>query len=204
MKAKGSIIAALCLILNVGYLVAQTTPAFSVKHLGIGMHIEQFRVSEVGNMYTAPVNKILLSWNPDQAFKVEPEFGFISGKNKADDLKNSGMYLGLGLFGMTQRNRLNIYGGARLEAATIKWEDKVYTGSGPYTIQKTKAQRYSLSPVVGGEYFLADNFTFGGEVGLKFMAYKTVVTPSSSYNNEDDQTALTTETGLFVRFYFGK
>ena len=204
MNAKWSILVVVIVILNVGGLRAQSNTAVEVKHFGIGMHIEQFRVSDLGDMYTTPVNKILFSWNPCNSFKVEPEFGFVSSKNKADDLKNSGVFYGLGLMGMIQRNRLNIYGGARVEGAVLKWEEKIYTGGGTYAKMTTNAKRLSLSPVFGGEYFLSDNFSFGGELGVRIMAYKSAGSPNSTYNNDEDQTAMTTETGLFVRFYFGK
>jgi hypothetical protein len=57
-----------------------------------------------------------------------------------------------------------------------------------------------MGPAIGCEYFIAENFTFGGEVAIKYARLKTTETPNSSYN--DKSYYYNTDAGLFVRFYF--
>jgi hypothetical protein len=94
-------------------LFGQTTATgtSAIKSFGIGLHVEQFKYKDISDFNSAPVNKIIFTFNPTSSFRIEPEFGFKSSKDASTDLKRNSINVGLGLFKMVQRNKLNIYGG---------------------------------------------------------------------------------------------
>lgn len=202
MKISKLIILGAIFCFSCSQLFSQTESSSIIKPFGIGLHIEQFKLNDIGDLYNSPANKIIFTISPNHSFRLEPEFGFTTGKNKSTDLKNSSIYLGLGAFGMIQRNKLNIYSGLRFEYAVIKWENG-YTYNGSTTISTSnKTNRLTIGPVIGCEYYLGDNFTFGGEVGLKYASLKTTEDPNPSNYNDEKSNYFTTDTGLLIRFYF--
>jgi hypothetical protein len=180
-------------------LFSQTESSSLIKTFGIGLHIEQFKLSDVGDLNIAPANKIIFAISPSHSFRLEPEFGFKFGKNKTSDIKNSSIYLGMGALGMIQRNKLNIYGGLRFEYAIIK-DGNSYTYNGTTTTSTTN--RVTIGPAMGCEYYLGDNFAFGGEIALKYASLKTSIDPNPANTKEQESNYFTTDTGLFIRFYF--
>jgi hypothetical protein len=185
-------------------LFGQTAASTSaIKSFGIGLHVEQFKYNDVSDFNSAPANKIVLTFNPSSSFRIEPEVGFRSGKNTTSNLKNSSINLGLGLFSMSLHNKLNFYYGLRLEYANIQYEDhdSEFSGYGTKTISHA-TNRFSIGPAIGCEYFLGDNFTFGGEVAIKYASLETTESPKASNYKAVDSNYFTTDAGLFVRFYF--
>jgi len=180
----------------------ESSPSSIIKPFGIGLHIEQFKLNDINDLYNAPANKIIFTISPTHSLRLEPEFGFMTTKNKTTDLKNNSIYMGLGAFAMIQRNKLNVYGGLRFEYAVIKWENG-YTYNGSTTITTSnKTNRFIIGPVIGCEYYLGDNFTFGGEVGLKYASLKTTEDPNPANKKDEKSNYFTTDTGLLIRFYF--
>ena len=201
MKISRLIILGAIFCFNCSQLFSQTESSSLIKPFGIGLHIEQFKLNDIGDLNSSPANKIIFTISPNNSLRLEPEFGFKTGKNKTSDLKNSSIYMGLGALGMIQRNKLNIYGGLRFEYAIIKWDDGyVYNGTSTKTSQKTN--RLTIGPVIGCEYYLGDNFAFGGEVALKYATLKTTKDPKSTNYKDQESNYFTTDTGLFIRFYF--
>ena len=151
----------------------------------------------------APANKIIFTISPSNVFRIEPEIGYRGGKNKNSDLKYSSLYFGFGAFGMFQRNKLNIHYGVRVEYAILKWEDNISTGFGSSQVEYTD-NRILAGPALGCEYYLGENFAFGGELALKYGLLKSTIDPKPTGYKDGESTYFTTDTGLFIRFYFGK
>lgn len=182
---------------------SSTEAATYIRPFGIGLHLEQFKMHDLGGgAENIGSNKIVFTFNPSRSFRIEPEFGYNRDKHSsgATDFKNNNMNMGLGVFGMTQRNRLNIYGGARFEY-NIQTEKQIYSSR---TTTNT-VNIFTLGPALGCEYYLSDQVALGGEFAVKFATlsngYK-VDGQDSENSDEDDKKLMWTDTGLFLRFYF--
>jgi len=170
-----------------------------IRTFGVGIHLEQFKIHDIGGYYeNFPSNKIIFTINPSHSFRLEPEFGFISSKRTSGstDHKNSSVNMGLGTFGMKQFNRLNMYYGARFEYNILTSKQSYQT-----TDDTDKANFFILGPAIGCEYFVAKQITLGGEFGVK---YGTISSDEDGNQPAQDEkeTSLWTDTGLFLRFYF--
>ena len=201
MKMIRFILVGTVLLLNFGFLMGQTESGPLIKPFGIGLHIEQFKLSDIGDLNLAPANKLEFIISPTNSFRLEPEVGVKFGKDKTNNLKNSSVYLGLGAFGMIQRSKLNIYLGLRLEYAMLKWDDTYYSGYTNTNVQY-KTNRFTIGPALGCEYYLGENFSFGGELALKYATMKTTIDPKPTGYKDGEGNYFTTDTGLFIRFYF--
>lgn len=170
-----------------------------IRTFGVGIHLEQFKIHDTGGYFeNIPANKIVFTINPSRSFRLEPEFGFNTNKRTMGDTerKNNNWNMGLGTFGMTQFNRLNVYYGARF-AYDIQTSKEMYANGN----ETTKVNFFTLGPAIGCEYFLANQVALGGEFGIK---YGTISTDEedSQFPDDEDENSLWTDTGLFLRFYF--
>ena len=164
---------------------------------GFGIHMEQFKLNDImGNANTIPANKLIFTINVENVLRIEPELGFNYVKNKEDETEDLGLFFGLGVFGMNQKGRTNIYGGLRFEYGNIKYQYSNWIGGGTVT---DKTDRISVGPVCGAEYMFGTHFSIGGEFGVYYIGYKT----------KDGLTKLTAKefyitlsSGLLMRFYF--
>jgi hypothetical protein len=172
---------------------------FNVRKFGIGLHIEQFKLTDITtNIYSTPPNRIVLTITPFSFIRIEPEIGFNRVKNKDYmELIDKNFVFGIGGYGMIQRGRTNIYGGIKFDLCKISDE---YIETYPFSVEKATTDRLAIGPVVGSEYFFGNHFSFGGEVGIKMIKLKTENAQYSGDNGEMNY--LTTDTGLFIRFYF--
>ncbi len=180
-------------------LFSQTESNSLIKTFGIGLHLEQFKWNDVEELQASPANKIILAIAPVKSIRLEPEFGFRIGHDKTDEVKNKSTYFGLGTLGMIQRSKLNLYAGIRFEYARIKEEGSLAYDGSDFT---ARTNRYTIGPALGCEYFLGENFTFGGELGLRYSTLKTIAEYYSIENKTQENNYFGTETGLFIRFYF--
>jgi len=196
MKIKAFALAAI-VCCNLTIIKAQTEAELSIKPFGVGLHLEQFKLNDISDLTTAPVNKIIVTINPSHKFRIESEIGFRSGKDGETDLKSSSTSFGVGLFGMTQRNKLNIYGGMRIEYGIISEEINGYQAK-----ITDKLKRLMIGPALGGEYFFGDNFSLAGEVSLLYVKLNESIDPNVYSDPESNGNYTSTSTGLFLRFYF--
>jgi len=200
MKTYKHILSATLMCFHFHLLFSQADSSSLIRLFGIGLHAEQFKVSEKGDVITAPANKIVLAISPARSFRLEPEFGYTRTKDKINDLKTSGVYMGLGAFGMFQFKKTNTYVGLRSEYASIE-SDQIWMIDSSHVAHHTK--RLTWMPTVGCEYYLGLNLAVGGEFGLKYTSLETIQTPSSTLLNYAQRNSfLTTDTGLFLRFFF--
>ena len=195
MKNFKLILLGAILCFNFSTLFSQTESKSLIKPFGIGLHIEQFKINDILDLQNTPANKIVLSISPSKSFRLEPELGLRFAKSQANSASASSVSLGLGAFGMFQRNKLNLYAGVRLEYATMK-------STSTYSTATNLSNRIMAGPALGAEYYLGENFTFGGEVGLRYASSTTTIDPKPTGYTDTKSSYFTTDTGLFVRFYF--
>ncbi|PKP37158.1 MAG: hypothetical protein CVT98_06470 [Bacteroidetes bacterium HGW-Bacteroidetes-15] len=175
---------------------SETPP--EIKVFGLGLHIEQFRLSDLNtNTSVAPVNKLIFTVTSKNRFRYEPEIGFSFQRDKDNDLSSKTIHIGLGVYGMTQKGRTNIYGGVKFEYANISSDYIDWFSDEKETM---KVDRFSIGPTIGAEYFLGDHFSIGGEISL---IYRDLKTKNSQYSFEIEKSDyISIETGLLLRFYF--
>lgn len=108
-------------------------------------------------------SSVYLPITTSEGFRLEPEVGFFESDN---DFMFS---LGFGIFGLKKHNHLITYYGARIGTWNM--------------------ENFHISPTVGGEYLLSDNFSIGAEAQIKAVL-------------GDVDLAIFTNTAAFLRFYF--
>ncbi len=180
MKTKNFISILIILLISFD-TYCQSKDSVMLKPIGIGLHIEQFKIADLLNEQLAPVNKLVLVLNSNNNFRIEPELGFRTGKS--NDVNNSVLAFGIGVFGMNQRNKLNLYYGGRFEYAKVSISETEMYSSDITTLM--------IGPAFGAEYFLSEIFSLGGEMSLLY----THLSSGTNYY-------WSTNTGLFFRFYF--
>ena len=164
-----------------------------LQPIGFGLHIEQFKWSDM-EMGVVPANKIVVTVNTSQNFRIEPEIGYNSMKDKNSDLSDKSIHLGCSLFLMGQRNNTNIYGGLKFGNTTHKDETEDWQGE-----KKDKTLKiFSIGPAIGCEYLFGAHFSLGGDISLKYTSCKEQDTDPE----DEGQHYLSTDTGLILRFYF--
>lgn len=177
---------------NFSYLLSQTEKPSLIKSFGIGLHLQQFTSNYLFDMESLPTSKFILVISPNNFFRLEPEFGFWTAKEKSEEVSMKNINIGLGVLGMIQYNKLNTYGGLRCEYALTKYGDDT----------SYKSNNFSISPTIGTEFYLSENFSFGGEIAFKYSSMKSSIDPLPTYFEESEISSFSTETGLFIRFYF--
>ena len=100
-------------------------------------------------------------------FKLEPFIGFWRNNYENGDYESSNTYMSLGggAFFTMPHNQYNAYIGGRAALTFNNETEKDY----PYTdTDKRNRKFFEIGPAVGGEYFLGEHFSLGGEVWVKF------------------------------------
>jgi hypothetical protein len=199
--SKFFIIASVALCISSTFLSGQSqdTCKTLIKPFGFGLHIEQFKLNDITDLNDAPANKLIFTYSPNCHFRIEPELGFRFNNDKTSNTKTNGVFYSLGIFGMVQHNKLNLYSGLRLEYDNIqsKSNNDIING----VALNNTTNRFMIGPVLGGEYFLGNNFTLGAEVAIKYVTLKkTYSVPNQDEN--DNSNYFMTDSGLFLRFYF--
>ena len=131
-------------------------------------------------------------------FLIEPKLTYQNSSTEVDyDLAYSDDYeiteknwsLVVGAFKLREKEKMRFYAGIR---AGKSWYKREVTENDDVEIEL-----FIIAPTIGAEYFITDNFTFGGE-GMYSM-----------FSSEDEQNDITTSTNLtilipsfIVRFYF--
>jgi len=171
----------------------------SIGKFGLGFHVEQFKINDLTDLTNnmEPINKLVLTISPIASFRIEPEFGFRYIKEGTAETYLIG--IGSGFFAMHQFEKLNFYGGIRIEFDLGSYSESIYDGMNT-TNSKINQNRIAIAPTIGVEYFFYKSFSIGGEVSLKY----------TSIDNSPDNSSLTstngkifgTDTGLLLRYYF--
>lgn len=189
---------ALCLFSTENIFAQSNEESLDIRPFGLGLHVEQFKLSDLTmDITTAPANKLVFTISPANFIRIEPEVGFNLLNNKEEELKDLSVHVGTGVYGMFQKGRTNFYGGLKFEYANISNEYIDWNTNDKMT---EKVNRITVGPTIGAEYFFGRHFSFGGEIGLKYMS---LTSKDSQYgDSEVNQSYLTTDSGLLLRFYF--
>ncbi|MCK4447446.1 MAG: outer membrane beta-barrel protein [Candidatus Marinimicrobia bacterium] len=182
------------LIWNNAYTQESTQQKQVQFGLGIGISDIQKDIAPVfSNIRIAPtVPNVFLPINISPKLRVEPEIGYIQTSNERTNYESSSKIfsIGLGIFPMTLKCAINIYYGARIgfihatSQETLNGESYEGSGNGFY-----------VAPTIGGEYYLSNSLTFGGESQLRYVSYK-------EKDKESTSTFMGTRTIFFIRVYF--
>lgn len=186
-------------LFNEELIFGQSDSISIIKPFGMGLHIEHFGLNNRGDINNGLANKVLLSISPINKLRLEPEIGFKFNSVDA----NQAVYLGLGIFTMIQKERLNFYFGLRLKYSIIKWEDfQIETINGNSTIITiyNKIKRFSIGHTLGCEYYFGNNFSLGGEFAFVYGTIN-IIEPEPIYSDGKSNT-MSSDIGLFIRFYF--
>lgn len=141
-------------------------------------------------------------------FYINPDYYSSGDFNEySSSAKVSTYKIGLGVYGMTQRGRVNIYiGPSVMYTKAILGIEKDFQGNELF-YPGSKLSYFQITPTVGAEYGLSNHFTFGLDLGLPivFESYKTVFDENN--NNQliiDRRTKLKllTRARFMLRFYF--
>jgi len=158
--------------------------------------MEAPKLSDFYQEYEYPANRIILTINLFETLKIEPEFGLYFSESK-DNKRETGTITGIGTFYQFNRNRTYLYTGIILELSNHK---TVYYNMWPEEDDIRVARSYILGPAFGAEYFFSEHFSLGGEIGLKYIAYRSKNDP-----DDDDpykEKRIITDTGIKLRIYF--
>jgi hypothetical protein len=188
----------LILLLTTGYLQAQTESAETVtpRVFGFGLKANVLNLIDFIDDNLTPT-KILLTISPSKNFRLEPEIGLVSTSRK--DAKSNGMLLGIGLYPMMQKGRTNIFGGLNVNSLTVNQEQKSSISS-----QKVEGKftRFAFGVKIGGEYFIGNHFSIGGDVGIASVKSKYSIKGASNGSTDDPELkSLLTESSIALRIY---
>ena len=130
-------------------------------------------------------------------FRLEPEIGLYRHSYSEDDsdYSNTILRFGCGAFAVRDKGKADIYYGARLGLERSSYSHE-WTWDGQREEIKRSRTDLGIAPTFGGEYFLSEHLSFGGEaqVGLSLLVKEDVEEDVSSSD-------MGTSTRLFVRWY---
>lgn len=162
-------------------------------------------------------------------FRIEPEIRFMRKSSSSDreskenDFNNTStsentstskhFHIGIGIFPVIPKDSYNLYLGVRLGYIRISSSHEYNSISSSidyYHNYKSKVKEstngYYIAPAIGGEYFLSDYFSLGGEVQVEYTSLK------GEEKNEGDNQGITDRSSsstsaralILVRFYFSR
>jgi hypothetical protein len=161
-----------------------------------------------------PPSKIMIPFTMGN-LKIEPEFGwmrysttnkYIAGKYETSS-KSSAYKFGVGVFSVKSVKKTDVYFGGRVGIIMASSSEK---GPDEADIDKTVENSYSsthifLGPCFGGEYYISDNFSFGGEAQLiytKVGQQKVTLAGKEIKNDPEISTSMIDTRYMFIfRWY---
>lgn len=175
--------------------------AQSGNKVGVGIaivDIQQFfeMIISQGSGMTATLT-LPIEMSP--SFRIEPEFGYfrasVENKNAVTQTETvTNWRIGAGLFPQKTYDKFVLYYGARIGYISQTQTDEV-NGSK----EEATTTGFYIAPAIGGEHFLSDHFSLGGEAQL------TIASLSSEREGSDYEQSillLNTRGLVFFRFYF--
>jgi hypothetical protein len=167
--------------------LATTVPAEA--QIGIGVGIRSSLVSEVQSLLTPTVYvPIFVS----DRLMVEPEVGLIRVSEDDGGTDETATFLTLGaglLFEIGDVGDGRIYAGPRLGIVRASFSEEIDGGE----FSDSNSNLF-LAGVVGGEFFLQESFSLGGEAGLRYL--------DTGGFDDSDGSLFTTTAEFRVRWYF--
>jgi hypothetical protein len=201
----------LCLLL-VAFVLFLSPTAFSQENPRIGLGVSIADFSEVLLLAASGPNStpsslmptIFVPINVSSRYRVEPEIGFqhvssrTSGQSSSNDASDTSVHVGAGVFGLTTpKDHFTIYYGIRL--AYLRFSQSTGSPNGTNGYSFPTANGYFVTPTVGGEYFLGDHLSLGGEVQFRYT-HETL--NAASDTRTITLSAANTHGAITLRFWF--
>tara|TARA_Y100000814_G_scaffold258209_1_gene207738 strand:- start:60 stop:671 length:612 start_codon:yes stop_codon:yes gene_type:complete len=145
-------------------------------------------------------------------YMIEPEIIYFHSKesktypelSSADyTAEDKGAGIAIGVYSVSQKEKLNTYYGLKLGyLVSSETPYASYSSSVSGTIETTTTL---IAPTIGAEYYIADNFTIGGEVALQINNQESTAPADATLTNyeytEEDRDHII-RPKFMVRFYF--
>ena len=157
---------------------------------GIGTRVATFISLGTGGSSTISTNTLSIPINLDGRFIIEPEIVYTDSKDKdsegnTDRLTTKGV--SIGIFGLiNSETPIRAYYGARVGMSTF--ESEYQSSIGEFISNRDEISK-SISPTIGAEVQIVEDFSIAGELGL-------------TYTKSDSTENLNTTSRLMVRFLF--
>ncbi|MBN2031427.1 hypothetical protein JW824_14430 [bacterium] len=181
---KKIFIFSLVFLISYGNLQSQE----SMPRVGIGLSVSDIR-KYVNIKYNEIAHNIYIPINIGKSFRLEPQLGFDSYLEDGQYSKSRTSYfqLGVGVFTILSRNKTILYFGGRL---CFLLSSQTYTRKiTGITNKESDIGFLFIAPAIGGEYFVCEELSLGGEMQLKLLNYF------------ENTKRYFTNTLLFMRFY---
>src|SRR5229473_1026290 len=171
----GSLLGLLCL-LPASSALAQ---GGAIPRVGLGVSISDAgELNVVGGPTTATsviTPTILVPIHLSSRFRVEPEVGYFQNSYTSTSgvvsqtTTDTSARFGAGAFLLTSAQRFTLSYGVR--AAYLR-NSQSFAGASSSANSSTTVPGFLVAPAIGGEYFLSDRLSLGGEVQLRFTSLK--------------------------------
>ncbi len=164
-----------------------------LKSFSLGVRAEAFNLSDLSLNDGVANKSILATYNLNQRLRLDAELGFGFQNSKDTEYKSMGLKAGIGVFGMTQKNKLNFYYGLRV-AYTHNYRNTEDYMTGEW--EKKTQKIFTLSPTIGAEYFLTNQFSLGSEFSVNANFINNEIWEAGKSN------LINTSTSVILRYYF--
>jgi len=171
-------------------------------HFGLGVRIGAGSSNSVAGVVDEDASGLsditfLVPVDINGAFRVEPELGIarisLSDDDSDAEITGTQYTAGLGIFALSPQGDVTMTYGLR--AGMTSFSQSIDTGGGD---ADASIRRISVGPAVGGEYYLADRFSIGAEVGLDYQIYSF----DGDILEDVDVNGFATRTSAILRFFF--
>lgn len=166
---------------------------------GVGLQSANLMADDIGVLALfAP--QAYLTIGLSDALLLEPSFGTLSARSESGEYSDSQTYYRLGI-GLLLLRELDgdgrWYFGPRLGLLRISSET-----DGAFFEDSMKRTDLALAGVVGGELFLGESFSLGGEMGIEWIRRgDPEITPEPPVDDDETGGLLRTVTELKFRWY---
>ena len=193
--------------------------------VGIGMNIFGFTnffnslTDLFLNEFVPTGQSIFIPFSFGYNFRIEVDFLYASLKKSYTETDStesnyriSRYNYGVAILPMFQKGKTNIYQG--IHFATHAQKNIIYKLTNDKITEKDTyhLKGYSISPLIGSEYAITNNFSIGGEVSLvcyiegkQTVTEENIITGTTTVNpigDDDTFSAKTTRTRIILRYYF--
>lgn len=141
---------------------------------------------------------IHLPINISDTWRIEPSLRYVESERESAFSNSDTRYveLGVGVF----KKKVVAEKVALLYGARVGYLESKYTYSSDGD-SSSKENGYTIAPTLGVEYNIAENFSIGGEIALK---YYDIDGSEDDFGDDEDTSEkyLSTQTGISVRYFF--
>jgi len=180
-------------------------------HFGIGVTtagIKDLFLFVEGRGDIAPTIFVPISISSN--FRIEPAIGFIqlsSDRDREPEYRSKStsksFHIGIGFFPVIPKEKYSLYYGTRLGFIKTSSSSEYSYSWGSHDSEESTSG-FFVAPAIGGEYFLSDHFSLGGEAQVRYTSLSGEETETNNEREVTDLSSSSTSTRalIFIRFYF--